>query len=153
QGASTRDTILVTVNATPPPPNQSPTANAGTDINITLPTNSLTLSGNGSDADGTISSYKWTKISGPNQYSIASSGQAQTIVNNLVQGIYFFEFSVTDNQGVSTRDTTQVTVNAAPNQAPAANAGADMIITLPIYSVTLSGSGNDPDGTIASYSW
>ena len=45
-------------------------------------------------------------------------------------------------------------MNPAPNQAPVANAGADIVITLPVNTTTLDGSGSyDPDGIIASYSW
>jgi hypothetical protein len=39
------------------------------------------------------------------------------------------------------------------NQVPTANAGANQNISLPATSVQLSGSGSDPDGTIASYAW
>src|SRR5204863_4310378 len=152
KGAAAKDTVMVTVNAAPP--NQSPTADAGRDVVITLPANSITLSGSGNDPDGTIASYKWAKISGPSQYTIVSSGQSQTTVNNLVQGLYLFELTVTDNLGAPARDTVQVTVNAAPpNQPPTAYAGPDIIITLPTNSATLSGSGNDPDGVIVSYQW
>jgi hypothetical protein len=52
-------------------------------INITLPTNSTTLSGTGADADGWMASYQWRKISGPSQYNIASPNSLQTSVNNL----------------------------------------------------------------------
>lgn len=155
-GAVSNDMVQVTVNAAAPPPNQTPTANAGLDINITLPTNSLTLSGSGNDADGTISSYQWTKISGPGQFTIVSATQAQTTVSNLVQGIYTFELAVTDNSGAVGKDIVQVNVNAAPpppNQSPTANAGSDITITLPTNSVSFSGSGNDPDGTIIAYRW
>jgi len=159
QGATGRDTVVVTVNAAPPPPppaNQAPTANAGIDQNITLPTNTVNLNGSGTDPDGTIASYQWTKIAGPAQFNIVSASAAQTVVNNLVQGVYQFVLTVTDNQGATGRDTVVVTVNAAPppiNQAPAANAGSDKIITLPVNSVLISGNGTDPDGTIVSYRW
>jgi len=43
--------MQVTVN---PAPNKAPTANAGADITITLPTNSTSLNGIGTDIDGTI---------------------------------------------------------------------------------------------------
>jgi ribosomal protein L14 len=151
QGSSARDTMQVTVN--PAPPNQSPTAVAGANIVITLPTNSVILPGSGTDPDGTIASYQWTKISGPSQYTIVSATQPQTTVNNLAEGVYKFELKVTDNQGAVGKDTITVTVNAVPNQLPTANAGLDITITLPLDSVTLNGSGVDPDGTIASYQW
>ena len=149
-GAIGRDTVQVTVNGAI---NQTPIANAGTDKAITLPTNSISLSGIGTDADGTIASYAWTKISGPTAGSIASPAAASTAINNLVQGIYQFELRVTDNGGAIGRDTVQVTVNAAINQTPIANAGTDKEITLPTNSISLSGFGTDADGTIASYAW
>jgi len=155
-GANAKDTVLVTVNGSgTPAQNQAPTANAGPDINITLPNNRITLSGSGTDADGSIASYLWTKFSGPSQYNITSATQNQTGVNNLTQGIYKFELKVTDNSGASARDTVWVTVNAAApaNQAPKATAGPDITITLPTNSATLSGGGSDPDGTITSYQW
>ena len=149
-GATGTDVVLVTVNAAA---NISPIANAGQDQTITLPTNSVTFSGSGTDADGTISSYKWTKISGPSSYTIINSRLPGTSVTGLVQGVYQFQLKVTDNNGATGTDTMQVTVNAAPNQPPVANAGSDQTITLPTNSVTLSGSGSDPDGTISSYKW
>ncbi|MGF2412649.1 MAG: PKD domain-containing protein [Ferruginibacter sp.] len=149
-GATGRDTMQVIVN---PVPNITPTANAGVDQNITLPTNTISLSGSGNDPDGTISAYRWTKITGPTAGAITNANTAVTSVTGLVQGVYQFELRVTDNSGAFGRDTMQVTVNAAPNVAPTANAGADQNITLPTNTISLSGSGNDPDGTITAYLW
>ncbi|MGN6297559.1 MAG: PKD domain-containing protein, partial [Ginsengibacter sp.] len=56
------DTVQVVNNL---PTNIPPTANAGSDKSITLPTNSVALSGSGVDTDGSVTSYQWTKISGP----------------------------------------------------------------------------------------
>ncbi|HVG16070.1 MAG TPA: PA14 domain-containing protein, partial [Chitinophagaceae bacterium] len=48
------------------PLDQSPTVHAGTEIVITLPTNSTTLAGAASiDSNDAVGSYKWTKVSGP----------------------------------------------------------------------------------------
>ncbi|MRR52270.1 MAG: PKD domain-containing protein, partial [Rhodocyclaceae bacterium] len=41
---------------------------------------------------------------------------------------------------------------ATGNQPPAANAGADKVVTVN-QAVTFTGTGTDPDGTIASYAW
>lgn len=133
--------------------NALPTANAGANQSITLPTNSTTLAGSGTDPDGTIVSYSWAKVSGPATGSIISPTSATTGINNLVQGVYQFALTVTDNLGASGKDTVQVTVNAAPNVPPTANAGASQNITLPISSTTLVGSGTDTDGTIVGYAW
>src|SRR5690606_30858500 len=115
---------------------------------ITLPINTVQLSGNGSDVDGTITSYKWTKISGPTSFNIVNSNESETEIKNLVEGIYEFELTVTDNKGASANSTVKVTVNPAANIPPTANAGANQSITLPVNSVLLAGSGTDTDGTI-----
>src|SRR4029079_13500696 len=82
-GATATDDVSVTVNAAP---NQPPTANAGIDINLTLPNNSTTLSGSGSDMDGVIASYDWSQISGPTSFNLGSPNAATTTLSNLVQG-------------------------------------------------------------------
>ncbi|MEP7166119.1 MAG: PKD domain-containing protein, partial [Ferruginibacter sp.] len=146
------DTMQVTVNAAV---NQAPTANAGLDQNITLPANAVSLNGSGTDPDGTITVYQWTKISGPAGGTITNAGSATTAVTGLAEGVYEFQLRVTDNSGATDTDIMQVTVNAIPatNEAPTANAGTDISIYLPDNSVTLSGTGIDPDGQVASYNW
>ena len=152
-GATDTDIMQVNVNAAPPPPNQAPVANAGLDQNIILPVNMVSLEGIGTDPDGTISAYRWRKISGPATFTITNTTTARTTVTGLVQGIYQFELRVTDNSGTTGFDTMSVTVNQALNQGPTANAGLDINITLPVNSVSLNGSGTDPDGTISAYLW
>ncbi|MHA4847745.1 PKD domain-containing protein [Flavitalea antarctica] len=142
---------------TPPVVNQTPVAIAGSNQTVTLPTNSITVKGSGTDADGSITSYEWTKIAGPTQFSIVSPSQAQSVINNLVQGIYQFQLKVTDNHGASASNVVQVEVKQAPvvgNQGPIANAGQDIVITLPTNSARTDGSKSvDPDGSIVTYEW
>jgi hypothetical protein len=152
-GGVGKDTIQVTVNAAAPPPNQLPTSNAGSDLSITLPINSATLNGTGTDLDGTIVSYAWTKVSGPVAGTLANATLASATANGLVEGIYKYELKVTDNVGGVGKDTIQVRVNVAAslsNQLPTANAGADFAITLPIKSASLNGSGT---GFKISFQW
>ncbi|MBN9350491.1 MAG: right-handed parallel beta-helix repeat-containing protein [Chitinophagaceae bacterium] len=151
KGAIGLDTVKVTINSAII--SQPPLANGGADIVITLPSNSVSLSGSGSDQDGKIVTYQWTKISGPSSYSILTPDSAATKVTGLVQGVYFFQFKVTDDSGATGLDTVKVTVNAALNIAPVADAGIDQTITLPTNTVTLTGSGSDQDGKIVSYKW
>jgi hypothetical protein len=134
------------------PANDLPNANAGLDQTITLPASSVTLSGSGTDADGTIASYAWSKVSGA-AATITSPASASTTITGLSAGSYVFRLTVTDNSGATASDDVIITVNTATNQLPVANAGPDQNITLPTNNVTLTGSGTDPDGTIATYSW
>ncbi len=137
--------------------NKLPLANAGPDQVITLPTDSVSLDGAGSnDPDGTISEWLWTKISGPASFTIDSATSAKSFANNLVTGAYQFELKITDDGGLSSKDTVQVVVKdpTQPNRPPIANAGADHTINLPTNEVTLDGSGStDPDNNIKSFAW
>lgn len=119
KGASAKDTMMVTVDATPPS-NHPPVANAGADQTITFPTNTINLDGSGStDPDNNIVSYQWTKISGPSTFNISNANAVQTQVTNLVQGIYQFELKVTDAGGLFDKDTVQLIVNTQPTTLPA----------------------------------
>ena len=111
-GSIKTNNVLIGVT-TPPPVNQLPVANAGTDIIITLPLNSVSLNGTGTDPDGTVSAYAWTQISGPVNSVIATPAIAATTISGFVQGVYKFELKVTDNSGALSRDTVLVTVNPA----------------------------------------
>ncbi len=142
----------------PPPVNQAPVANAGTDKTIVLNPGQASidviLDGSGSnDPDGSIASYSWTGL--PDPADVASP----TVT--LGVGTHLFSLEVTDNDGaVSQTDSVAITIEETPavNQPPVANAGSDEVIVLPdgqfSTNVILDGSGsNDPDGSIASYNW
>jgi hypothetical protein len=135
--------------------NKLPVANAGTDLTITLPTSSSTLSGSATDADGTISSYQWIFVSGPRAPAITSANTAKPAVTGMnVAGNYIFQLEVKDNLGGISRDQVTVIVKDVPtNQLPLAKAGSDVTITLPTSAATLTGSATDADGTISSYLW
>ena len=98
-----------------PPANQTPVAKAGSDKTITLPTSKVTLNGgSSSDSDGSIASYKWTKVSGPSTYSFSAGSSKSTEARNLVQGTYTFRLTIKDNDGASDTDDVKVTVKAKP---------------------------------------
>jgi hypothetical protein len=98
-----------------PPSNKPPVVNAGSAQTITLPTNTVQLSGSASDPDGTIACYSWSLVSGPSGSSFSAPASAQTTVNGLVQGSYVFRLTATDNLGASGSGDVTVTVNAAPS--------------------------------------
>lgn len=135
--------------------NKLPIANAGPDQLIALPKDSVVLDGRGSsDPGGKINEWQWTKISGPASYTITNSTADTTTVKNLTTGIYQFELKVTDNSGLSAKDTVQIVAYALGNQSPVAYAGTNQTVTLPTNTVTLDGSGStDPDNNITQYLW
>lgn len=133
----------------------APIARAGADTALTLPTTATTLDGSLSyDPDGSIVSYSWTRMSGPTQYTLASSTSATTALSNLVQGTYTFRLTVTDNSGMSSYDDITILVKQPGNMPPVSIAGPPSTITLPVNSATLDGSASyDPDGLIYQYQW
>jgi hypothetical protein len=102
--------VNVIVNAAA---NTAPVANAGADKAITLPTNSAALAGSGTDANGTIASYAWTRTAGPTQFAFSNAAVANPTVSNLLAGTYTFRLTVTDNGGATAYDDVNVVVNAA----------------------------------------
>jgi predicted esterase len=148
-------------SSSPPPPtsgNQSPVSNPGSSQTITLPTNSVSLTGSGSyDPDGSITNYTWSQVSGPNTASFVNTQVANTSVGGLIQGTYTFRLTVKDNAGATNANNVTVTVNgaAAPsNQPPVAVTSGNQTITLPTNSAFLLGSGSyDAGGYITSYAW
>ncbi len=149
-GAISKDSVIVIVN---PAANILPIARAGNDVSITLPTNSVSLSGvASSDADGNIVSYSWRKYVGNSGENISSPNAAQTSVSFTNSGMYGFELTVTENAGATSKDSVVVTVN--PNTPPVANAGADKIIQLPENKIFADGrSSFDATGSIVAYQW
>jgi hypothetical protein len=121
-----------------------PTAFAGNNQTINLPTTTVTLDGSGST--GTISDYLWTFVSGPNTPVITTPTTVTTTVTGLVLGTYVFQLAI--NGGTS---TSQVTIIVNPPVPPTANAGPNQTITLPLSTVTLNGSAST--GTITDYTW
>ena len=111
------------------------------------------------DPDGSIAKYEWRDMDGillsdtkelnrklyyyP-QYDFLKNGTTRFVKT----------LTVTDNKGKTASKSFEIIVNkrANQNQSPTANAGNDKTI-IKGDSVTLSGSGADVDGTIASYEW
>ncbi|HRN55373.1 MAG TPA: PKD domain-containing protein, partial [Agriterribacter sp.] len=136
--------------------NQPPVANAGEDQVINPPANEAILDGSASkDPDGSIVSYTWTKISGPqgDQSSIANPNKVTTTVTGLKEGEYVFQLTVKDDKGSEGKDEVRIRVN----QPPVVNAGRDTVIHISILEdviqATLSGTATDSDGDIIGIKW
>jgi hypothetical protein len=154
KGATDTDDVTVVVKSstttttTTTTTNVAPVANAGADRIVVLPTTATAITGSGSDSDGSISSYAWSKVSGGSVYMTGTTASTLKLAS-LVAGTYTFRLTVKDNKGATDTDDIVVVVN----NAPVVKAGADKSITLGYSSLTLTGSATDADGTIASYVW
>lgn len=107
--------------------NVAPVSNAGVDRTISLPTNTITLTGSGSDGDGSVVSYLWTKETSLNA---TLSGQATTTLalTNMDGGTHRYRLTVTDNFGETSFDEVLVNVNYPPNNY---NRIMDVVVMVP----------------------
>jgi Putative Ig domain/PKD domain len=132
--------------------NTAPVANAGPNQSVNLGA-LVQLNGAGStDVDGNPLTFKWSFNSTPNGSTAALSNS--TAVNPTFTadrpGTFVAQLIVNDGQVDSTPSTVTVTTNAL--QAPVANAGPNQTV-LHGATVTLSGSGTDPQGLPLTLTW
>ncbi|XP_016132122.1 dyslexia-associated protein KIAA0319-like [Sinocyclocheilus grahami] len=136
------------------PKDDPPRARAGADRVVTLPVSHLTLWGNHSTDDHTITSYLWTL----HPRSLTQKVTMQDVrspflqLSDLQEGRYMFQLTVTDSRDQQDSDTVSVTVLPA-NKAPVAITGPDRQLLLPLNSITLNGSDSTDDQAIISYQW
>jgi len=127
------DQMTITIDAAPT------TANAGIDqsfcksTTITNMTANTPVSGNG----------EWLQLSGPNSALITDDTDPATLVSNLITGIYFFQWTISNGVCASSSDLVQITVlNCGPvalddnYSTPEDSPLSDNILT----------NDNDPDG-------
>jgi hypothetical protein len=111
RGLSDTDTLRV-IAQPPSTINRPPVACSGPDQQISLPVNSVTLDGRcSSDADNNITSYLWTKLSGPATFRLSTPNQPLTAVTDLTEGEFVFQLTVSDALGLVSTDTIRVTVS------------------------------------------
>ena len=111
-----------------------PAANAGADISICTPTNSVTLNGNAAAAPA---SGTWTSVSGGG--TIVSPTVRNTSVTGLPVGVHVFRWTISNGPCTPTSTTDDVTVTVYNASSPNANAGVDQEVCTP-GNATLSGS-------------
>ncbi|MBC6998001.1 malectin domain-containing carbohydrate-binding protein [Cytophaga sp. FL35] len=131
-----------------PTSDSTPLVEAGENIQITLPNNSVVLTGTGSDPDGGPVSFLWEKVSGPSA-TLSGEDTAQLNLSNLQAGVYVFRLTVTDDENEFSSDQVSVTVvpengllaviDATPNEGE-----------VPL-EVTFTGSNSM--GEVSSYLW
>lgn len=138
---SAQEIVALTASAPPPAPqNAAPTADAGPDRSVTLPSGSLTLNGSISD-DGLPSpanlTSTWSLVSGPAAVAINNPNALNTTVTFSAPGTYILQLTANDGL-LQASDQLLVQVNAAPTQ-PQSSGGM-------VGSWTLDGNLTDQSG-------
>ncbi|XP_008209692.1 dyslexia-associated protein KIAA0319 isoform X1 [Nasonia vitripennis] len=132
-----------------------PSANAGQDVIIYLPQNTLTLNGNLSTDDRGIASWEWTKSPSDENKAVDMQNTRTPYLqlSNLEEGMYTFVLKVTDDSEQSSTSEVHVFVKPPTNKPPKADAGDDVTIALPETQALLNGTRSKDDIKIVSYHW
>lgn len=120
-GATASDDVNVIVD-------RAPIVNAGADKTITLPRESLILTGSATD-NGSISSFLWSKYSGPN-LSMSNTRSKSVKLSNFHEGTYVIKLAVKDNYGLTGYDYVKVRVEDATASVESLSNINSMLATL-----------------------
>lgn len=136
----------------PPSANVTPTANAGTDQSVNEQT-IVTLSGSGTDSDGSVASYLWTQTAGESVTLTSANASTATFGSptSISELTLTFQLTVTDNSGATSSDNVDIIVLPI-NDSPTTVAGVDRVVPDGSF-ISLLGSGTDTDGSIVSAYW
>ncbi|KAL8182440.1 UNVERIFIED_CONTAM: hypothetical protein K2H54_056362 [Gekko kuhli] len=150
-GAANSTTAALIVSK---PTDHPPVASAGPNQVISLPQNSVTLSGDQSYDDHEIVSFEWSLVPQSKGKEVAMQGMQTPYLqlSAMQEGNYTFQLTVTDS--AEQRSTAEVRVIVRPeNSPPRAVAGPDKELTLPVRSTILDGSESTDDLGIVYYHW
>lgn len=115
--------------------NSQPPSNAGPDQAFCTPIVSTQLAG----SSPIFPAYgEWTIISG--SVTIADLNDPNTIITNLTPGVNVLEWTIYNGPCPGAVTADQVNISIFLNDLPAANAGPDQELCLPVNSTTLAGS-------------
>lgn len=136
--------------------NTNPVVNAGVDVTVQWPENSVQLGGSATDdgLPGTALSYAWESV--PADVTFDDRLAAQTVARFPAPGTYTLKLVVDDGdlRGDDSLIVTVVPLAGGSNAAPVVTAGADQTVELG-FAATLTGSVTDDGlpGSPMSVTW
>lgn len=136
------DTTALTVTIRDDESNQSPTANAGNDIQVNT-RQTVNLAGSASDPEGADVTASWTQTAGTNVTLNNADTLSPSFTAPNAAGSLTFELVVADDFGVESTDTLTVTVNEPATVTPTPNTGSGgggslHWLTLGVIAMTLA---------------
>ncbi|OCH44024.1 glycosyl hydrolase family 18 protein [Aliivibrio fischeri] len=142
-----------------PPANKKPVANAGVDVSVIAPA-SVQLDGSlSSDSDGSIVSYAWTQVSGPNVTLIGADSVNPSFATDTFTQSETLQFTlkVTDDKGATASDSVAVSVTVEGTE-PVNNPPVAVIVAPTSVNkgdvVTLDAStSTDADSDPLTFTW
>ncbi len=150
---STIKSVTITTY-TPPPPNESPTCSISANPTSGYGPLDVTFSLSASDTDGSIDSWE-LDIDNDGSADYSGSGNPPATKSHTYQNVgeYTAQLTVTDDDGATESDTTTITVNETPNQAPTASFDYSPTNPTANTTITFTDTSTDTDGTIENCTW
>ncbi|XP_078332823.1 dyslexia-associated protein KIAA0319-like protein isoform X1 [Crassostrea virginica] len=131
-----------------------PKADAGSDVVIHLPQDSVILYGNSSTDDKGIKSYEWIK-SADDKLTADMTGTTSPYLHlsKLQVGDYTFTLKVTDTAEQVSTATVHLFVKPDVNTPPVAVTAGHLNVVLPLEGLVLDGRNSTDDKMINTYLW
>ena len=85
------------------------------DTSLTLPKDSIQLTGSVTTNGSAVTAYQWTQLTGPNTTTINNLNSISTLISGFTNGIFTFKFTVFTANGYSSSDT--VSINVFPDNS------------------------------------
>jgi len=147
-GQTSTASVIVSVQST------TPTANAGSNHIVTLPTTQVSLTGTPTMGAGrSLDHVSWTLLSGPNSPTITNPSNSNTTVTGLIVGTYVFRYTVTDDASQTAFADNMTFVVSASYASPTVTVSGNQTITLPTSSVNLTSTANATGASVTSTTW
>ncbi len=128
-----------------------PTAIAGPNIKVILPSTSATIDGSASTESGSQAlTYSWTQNYGPTVVQFSNATSVSSTISGLVEGIYSLKLTVTNTDLRTDSDELLILVTSTANALPAVSlvTPANNATFTEGNSVTITANASDFDGTI-----
>jgi hypothetical protein len=158
RGGSSSDDVILTLEPFQVT-GEPPTASAGSDRRVSFHywdyDDSLTISGSGSDADGSIVTHHWQQIKGPKVELVNADASSASFIPAPISSDVSYEFllTVTDNDGNRAQDVRSWSI-VHTNSLPMGCLIQRDLIGLAGGTLRLDGSCSyDPDNYISAFNW
>ena len=148
-GQASLDVVDVVVE----PVNAAPVVDAGPDQAV-VSGDAVVHAGTATDSDGTIATIAWTQLAGPTVGMTGDDTETPsfTAPDVTVPTVLVFAMEATDDEGATSADQVEISVDPPANLPPVVDAGANQSADEETV-VTLAGTASDPDGTVVDTVW